>query len=127
MNKFPYGNQSFCAALCLKWLTASHWIFSKFPYSNLGCSAAPVWGDVSIQLPVPKAPLLAKRGANQRFALSTLFAILRLQLLPPPLKLGDRPRLLEHPAQSVPFGLIEVDTYSVWPKPNRDVCPLLLE
>ncbi len=46
-------------------------------------------GGVPVQLPVPKAPLLARRGANPRFALSTLFAILQLQLLHPPLKLGD--------------------------------------
>src|SRR5712692_6492811 len=38
------GTKSCCAALYEKWLLASHWIFSKFPYSNLGCSAAPVWG-----------------------------------------------------------------------------------
>src|SRR6266481_141581 len=86
----------------------------------------PFGGDVSVQLPVPKAPLLAKRGANQRFALLTLFAILQLQLLHPPLKLGDRPRLLEQFAQSVPFGLSEVDTYIVLPKPKRECWPLLL-
>src|SRR6266571_2003737 len=73
----------------------------------------PFGGDVSVQLPVPKAPLLANRGANPRFALSALFAILQLQLLHPPLKLGDRPRLPEQFAQSVPFVLGEVDTYIV--------------
>src|SRR6266403_2890184 len=83
-------------------------------------------GGVPVQLPVPKAPLLAKRGANPRFALSTLFAILQLQLLHPPLKLGDRPRLLEQFAQGVPFVLGEVDTYIVLPKPERERWPLLL-
>jgi hypothetical protein len=86
----------------------------------------PKRGDVSVQLPVPKAPLLAKRGANQRFALSTLFAIFQLQLLHPPLKLRDRPRLLEQFAQSVPFGLGEVDTYIALSKPKRERWPLLL-
>src|SRR5260370_8874729 len=86
----------------------------------------PFGGDVSVQLPVPKAPLPARRGANQRFALSTLFAIFRLQLLHPPLKLGDRPRFLEQFAQGVPFVLGEVDTYIVLPNPKRERWPLLL-
>src|SRR6266705_2787598 len=38
------GTKSCCAVLYEQWLVASHWIFSKFPYSNLGCCAAPVWG-----------------------------------------------------------------------------------
>src|SRR6266852_2642678 len=38
------GTKSWCKALYLKWLAASHWIFSKFPYRNLGCCTAPVWG-----------------------------------------------------------------------------------
>src|SRR6266478_5500299 len=37
------GTKSWCKALYLKWLAASHWIFSKFPYRNLGCCTAPVW------------------------------------------------------------------------------------
>src|SRR5260370_33211804 len=86
----------------------------------------PFGGDVSVQLPVPKAPLPARRGANQRFALSTLFAIFRLQLLHPPLKLRDRPRFLEQFAQGVPFVLGEVDTYIVLPKPKLKLSPLLL-
>src|SRR6266481_5014036 len=86
----------------------------------------PFGGDVSVQLPVPKAPLLAKRGAHQRLARSTLFAILQFQLLHPPLKLGDRPCLLEQFAQSIPFGLSEVDTYIALPKPKRECWPLLL-
>src|SRR5260370_3772638 len=86
----------------------------------------PFGGDVSIQLPVPKAPLLAKRAASQRFALSTLFAILQLKLLHPPLKLGDRPRFLKQFAQGVPCDIGKVDTHIVPPKPKRELLPLLL-
>src|SRR6266851_1243763 len=38
------GTKSCCATLYEKWLLASHWIFSKFPYRNLDCCTAPVWG-----------------------------------------------------------------------------------
>ena len=52
------GNQKSLRGALVKWLVASRWIFSKFPYSNLGslCSTR-LGGDVSVQLPVPKAPL----------------------------------------------------------------------
>src|SRR5438876_3491143 len=79
----------------------------------------PLWGDVSVQLPVPKAPLHAKRAANQRFALSTLFAILQLKLLYPPLNLGNRPRVLEQFAEGIPLALGEVDGHTVVPELKR--------
>src|SRR5260221_2798499 len=44
----------------------------------------------------------------------------------PPLKLGDRPRLLEQFAQGAPFVLGEVDTYIVLSKPKRERWPLVL-
>lgn len=52
-----------------------------------GALQHPFWGGVSVQLPVPKAPLFENAGANHRFALSTLFAILQPKLLQPPLHL----------------------------------------
>jgi hypothetical protein len=38
------GTIGYCAALCWKRFAVSYWILSKFPYGNLGCCAAPVWG-----------------------------------------------------------------------------------
>jgi hypothetical protein len=43
-NKFPYGNQELTRGAVFNCLAASRSIFSKFPYSNQGCYAAPVWG-----------------------------------------------------------------------------------
>src|SRR2546429_2565851 len=79
----------------------------------------PLRGDVSVQLPVPKSPLHAKRAANQRFALSALLAILQLELLYPPLNLGNRPRVLEQFAEGIPLALGEVDGHTVVPELKR--------
>src|SRR5258708_2036965 len=68
-------------------------------------------GGVPVQLPVPKAPLLARRGANPRFALSTLFAILQLQLLHPRCSSGIAHAFWASGTvrEGVPFVLCEVD------------------
>src|SRR5260370_28091474 len=70
------GTKSRCAALQQSGLSQAIGFSASSPIATKVAIRHPFGGDVSVQLPVPKAPLLAKRGANQRFALSTLFAIL---------------------------------------------------
>src|SRR5271157_534616 len=87
----------------------------------------PKRGDVSFPPPGAEGTALRKRGPRHRFARSTLFAILELKLLQPPLNLGDGPRFLEQVAQGVPFFLGELDAHVALPKPKRELrWPLLL-
>ncbi len=55
----------------------------------------PKRGDVSFPPPGAEGTVLRKVRHEQRFSPSTLFAILELKLLQPPLNLGDGPHLLE--------------------------------
>jgi hypothetical protein len=71
-----------------------------------GCSAAPILGETRL-------------GRADRAI--TLFAILQLKLLQPPLNLGDRQLLLEQFAKGVPLALGELHAHTALPEPKREV------
>src|SRR5437667_2607345 len=84
------GTASSCAETTVSDELLAAAFAASSPIATIVAIRHPLRGDVSVQLPVPKAPLFAERRSGQRLALSTLFAILQPKLLQPPLNLRDR-------------------------------------